>query len=104
MNNNKIITPIIMAGGSGSRLWPLSRILYPKQFLSLNGSHTMLQTTANRLDGLDCTNPYVICNEQHRFIVAEQLRKIDRLTSKNIILEPVGRNTAYNCISGVADV
>lgn len=94
MNNNKIITPIIMAGGSGSRLWPLSRILYPKQFLSLNGSHTMLQTTANRLDGLDCTNPYVICNEQYRFIVAEQLRKIDRLTSKNIILEPVGRNTA----------
>ena len=94
MNNNKIITPIIMAGGSGSRLWPLSRILYPKQFLSLIGSHTMLQTTANRLDGLDCTNPYVICNEQYRFIVAEQLRKIDRLTSKNIILEPVGRNTA----------
>ncbi|EAN7677836.1 mannose-1-phosphate guanylyltransferase/mannose-6-phosphate isomerase [Salmonella enterica subsp. enterica serovar Alachua] len=82
-----------MAGGTGSRLWPLSRVLYPKQFLNLVGNSTMLQTTIARLNGIKCENPIVICNEDHRFIVAEQLRQIDKLT-KNIILEPKGRNTA----------
>jgi len=85
--------PVVMAGGSGSRLWPLSRVLYPKQFLCLKGELTMLQTTVCRLDGVECESPVVICNEQHRFIVAEQLRQLNKLT-ENIILEPVGRNTA----------
>lgn len=85
--------PVIMAGGSGSRLWPLSRVLYPKQFLCLEGNLTMLQATINRLHGIECESPVVICNEQHRFIVAEQLREMNKLT-ENIILEPVGRNTA----------
>ncbi|MBN5273108.1 mannose-1-phosphate guanylyltransferase/mannose-6-phosphate isomerase [Serratia marcescens] len=87
------IYPVIMAGGTGSRLWPLSRELFPKQFLALCSEFSMLQTTVNRLDGLEISNPLVICNEEHRFIVAEQLRQITRL-SHNIILEPVGRNTA----------
>ena len=85
--------PVVMAGGSGSRLWPLSRVLYPKQFLCLKGELTMLQATINRLHGVECESPVVICNEQHRFIVAEQLRQMNKLT-ENIILEPVGRNTA----------
>jgi mannose-1-phosphate guanylyltransferase len=85
--------PVVMAGGSGSRLWPLSRVLYPKQFLCLKGDLTMLQTTVCRLDGVECESPVVICNEQHRFIVAEQLRQLHKLT-ENIILEPAGRNTA----------
>ena len=87
-----MITPVIMAGGSGSRLWPLSRSLYPKQFLALTGDNTMLQETLGRLSALDVSAPLVICNEEHRFIVAEQLRSIDKTGS--IILEPVGRNTA----------
>ena len=87
-----MITPVIMAGGSGSRLWPLSRSLYPKQFLALTGDKTMLQETLCRLSTLDVSAPLVICNEEHRFIVAEQLRSIDKTGS--IILEPVGRNTA----------
>lgn len=85
--------PVIMAGGNGTRLWPLSRVLYPKQFLSLDNELTMLQSTVSRLNGLSNELPFVICNEQHRFIVAEQLRTLDCL-DKNIILEPVGRNTA----------
>ncbi len=76
--------PVVMAGGSGSRLWPLSRVLYPKQFLCLKGDLTMLQTTVNRLHGVECESPVVICNEQHRFIVAEQLRQLNKLT-ENII-------------------
>lgn len=87
-----MLTPVIMAGGSGSRLWPLSRTLYPKQFLALTGQYSMLQETLLRLDGLDTSDPIIICNEEHRFIVAEQLRAINRQGS--IILEPVGRNTA----------
>ena len=87
-----MIKAVIMAGGSGTRLWPLSRAGHPKQFLALNGKDTMLQSTINRLKGLDIRSSVVICNEEHRFFVAEQLREIDRLDS--IILEPVGRNTA----------
>ncbi|HFY0733596.1 TPA: mannose-1-phosphate guanyltransferase [Citrobacter amalonaticus] len=85
--------PVIMAGGSGTRLWPLSRVLYPKQFLSFDNELTMLQSTVSRLNGLSDELPFIICNEQHRFIVAEQLRTLKCL-DKNIILEPVGRNTA----------
>jgi mannose-1-phosphate guanylyltransferase len=86
------ICPVIMAGGSGTRLWPLSRAAYPKQFLRLHGEDTMLQATVKRLSGLDIQSSITICNEEHRFFVAEQLREIDKLGS--IILEPVGRNTA----------
>ncbi|EMH2074209.1 MULTISPECIES: mannose-1-phosphate guanyltransferase [Citrobacter] len=91
--SNSMIIPIILAGGAGSRLWPLSRVLYPKQFLRLKGDLTMMQATISRLNGMDCESPIVICNEQHRFIVAEQLREMGQLT-ENIILEPAGRNTA----------
>ncbi|MBA8034424.1 mannose-1-phosphate guanyltransferase [Citrobacter freundii] len=87
------IHPVIIAGGSGSRLWPLSRSLYPKQFLCLDGENSMLQATISRLDGLNCSPPLVICNEKHRFIVAEQLQEINKLTG-NVILEPQARNTA----------
>ena len=87
-----MITPVIMAGGSGTRLWPLSRAGHPKQFLALNGDKTMLQQTAERLSGLPISESITICNEEHRFFVAEQLREIDALGK--IILEPVGRNTA----------
>jgi mannose-1-phosphate guanylyltransferase len=88
-----MILPVIIAGGTGSRLWPLSRNLMPKQFLKLDGDTTMLQATVNRLQGLDALSPLVICNEEHRFIAAEQMRQINQL-DHNIILEPVGRNTA----------
>lgn len=88
-----MLQPIIIAGGTGSRLWPLSRELFPKQFQKLHGNQTMLQATIERLQGLDCLTPIVICNENHRFIVAEQLRQIGQL-NHNIILEPVGKNTA----------
>lgn len=81
-----------MAGGSGTRLWPLSRAGHPKQFLALHGEKTMLQQTAERLSDLPVSKPVTICNEEHRFFVAEQLREIDALGK--IILEPVGRNTA----------
>lgn len=87
------ILPVVMAGGSGTRLWPLSRELYPKQFLKLGSDETMLQTTLLRLQGLPVQQCLVIGNEQHRFLIAEQLRQIDAL-GRNILLEPVGRNTA----------
>lgn len=86
------ICPVVMAGGSGSRLWPLSRATHPKQFLTLHGEDTMLQATFNRLENLDTNSSVTICNEEHRFFVAEQLKEIDKLGS--IILEPSGRNTA----------
>ncbi|MCR0999110.1 mannose-1-phosphate guanylyltransferase/mannose-6-phosphate isomerase [Serratia rubidaea] len=91
------LIPVIMAGGTGSRLWPMSRESFPKQFLSLdNSGFSLLQQTLQRLsglDGVDVAAPLVICNEEHRFLVAEQLRELDLLAT-NIILEPVGRNTA----------
>lgn len=92
-----MIQPVIMAGGNGSRLWPLSRGSYPKQFLALHGERTMLQQTVSRLAGVEHTPPIVICNEDHRFIAAEQLLLIkgDQLQSHSgLILEPFGRNTA----------
>ena len=86
--------PVILAGGSGTRLWPLSREFYPKPFLSISDSRSMLQDTVLRLDGVDeVADPIVVCNEEHRFLVAEHSRQIDRLPT-SILLEPVGRNTA----------
>jgi len=82
-----------MAGGSGTRLWPLSRTNYPKQFLNLCGEQSMLQQTVARLGGLSHTPSMLICNEAHRFIAAEQMRQLDEGHS-GIFLEPVGRNTA----------
>jgi mannose-1-phosphate guanylyltransferase/mannose-6-phosphate isomerase len=88
------LVPVILSGGSGTRLWPLSRELYPKQLLPLVGDRTMLQETAARLEGLaDLGAPVVVCNESHRFMVAEQLRE-SGAAPQAIVLEPVGRNTA----------
>ena len=89
-----MIVPVLLAGGSGTRLWPLSRQLFPKQFLKLVSEHTMLQDTAlraRRIPGVAA--PLVICGEPHRFIVAEQLRAAG-IEGATIILEPEGRNTA----------
>ncbi|MEO0442220.1 MAG: mannose-1-phosphate guanylyltransferase/mannose-6-phosphate isomerase [Pseudomonadota bacterium] len=93
-----MVLPVILSGGSGTRLWPYSRALYPKQFLPLVSEQTMLQQTLSRLlefdkDTLNIDQPLVICNEDHRFIVAEQLRAIN-IKPGGIILEPFGRNTA----------
>ncbi|MFK7886951.1 MAG: mannose-1-phosphate guanylyltransferase/mannose-6-phosphate isomerase [Gammaproteobacteria bacterium] len=89
-----MIIPVILSGGAGTRLWPLSRKLYPKQLLPLVSEHTMLQDTVLRLEGLnDLSNPLVVCNESHRFLVAEQLRN-EGMDHRGIILEPIGRNTA----------
>ncbi len=87
-----MILPVIMAGGSGTRLWPLSRSLYPKQFINILGENTMLQDTLIRLENIKCLDPLIICNDEHRFLVAEQLRKIG--VKGDVILEPEGRNTA----------
>ena len=90
----RMIIPVILAGGSGTRLWPLSRKLYPKQLLPLVDSNTLVQNTLSRLDGLaDLADPLIICNEDHRFIIAEQMRAMGA-TPDAIILEPAGRNTA----------
>jgi mannose-1-phosphate guanylyltransferase/mannose-6-phosphate isomerase len=96
------LQPVILSGGSGTRLWPLSREAYPKQFLPLTSKHTMLQETVRRLDGLDTerprralsqAEPIVVCNDAHRFLVAEQFRVLGRRPAA-ILLEPKGRNTA----------
>ena len=91
-----MIHPVVMAGGSGSRLWPLSRQQFPKQFLQLEGDRSMLQVTLDRLSTLEFNDYTVICNEDHRFLIAEQLRDNASCESANanIILEPAGRNTA----------
>ena len=89
-----MIVPVILSGGAGTRLWPLSRELYPKQLLPLVGERTMLQETVLRLEGLaELGAPLVVCNEAHRFMVAEQLRQVEQ-AAETVILEPVGRNTA----------
>jgi hypothetical protein len=91
---NMKINPVILSGGSGTRLWPLSREQYPKQLLSLMGERTLLQQTVSRLDGMEhVAEPLLVCNEEHRFLIAEQLRQLDKKPA-DIILEPVGRNTA----------
>ena len=90
------LIPVILCGGTGTRLWPLSRASYPKQYWALSGGSesTLLQQTQQRLDGLDgLGSPLLICNEDHRFIVAEQMRQIG-VEPNAILLEPMGRNTA----------
>ena len=98
MPNN--IFPVILCGGYGTRLWPLSRKSYPKQFLKLNSKnkYSLLQQTQIRINNFEnFSNPILICNEEHRFIVAEQMREIN-ITPNSIILEPIGKNTAPSII------
>ena len=88
------IIPVILSGGSGNRLWPLSRMQFPKQYLPLVGKNSMLQETMLRLNGIEnLSKPIIVCNVDHRFIVAEQLKQID-VADATIILEPIARNTA----------
>lgn len=93
MPQSDIITPVILSGGSGSRLWPLSRKALPKQFLALAGSGSMIQETAMRAQGDGFAAPIVISNQDHRFLIAEQLRAAG-IKGARIVLEPAGRNTA----------
>ncbi len=89
------IQPVVLSGGSGTRLWPLSREKYPKQLLALVGDDSLLQATVRRVEGLDSDTlaaPMVVCNEEYRFVIAEQLRLMGQ--SGSIVLEPMGRNTA----------
>ena len=92
------IVPVIIAGGSGTRLWPLSRALYPKQFLALTGERTLFQEAAQRLAALACddiagSGMSIVCNDEHRFLVRDQLREIG-IEDASLLLEPAGRNTA----------
>ena len=87
------ITPVLLCGGVGSRLWPVSRQGRPKQYLNLIGESSMLQQTLTRIESLTQTAPIIVCNEEHRFLVAEQVRQLG-FTSPTIILEPEGKNTA----------
>lgn len=96
------IIPVVLSGGSGTRLWPLSRAVFPKQLLSLMSEFTMIQETVNRLNKVDLTaelvnseilNPIIVCNEMHRFIIAEQLSQIG-IENPKILLEPIAKNTA----------
>src|SRR5271167_1495187 len=94
MASRVILSPVILSGGAGTRLWPLSREMYPKQLLALTGIHTMLQDTVLRLSGIaGAAPPIIVCNEAHRFTVAEQIRAVE-IKPMAILLEPVGRNTA----------
>jgi len=97
------VHPVILSGGVGSRLWPMSRALYPKQFLPLMEETTMLAATVKRTSGDTFTDPIVVCNEDHRFIVAEQLRG-EGIENPTIILEPAGRNTAAAAAIGAYSV
>src|SRR5512143_4067541 len=87
------ISPVILSGGAGTRLWPLSRELYPKQLLPLASENSLLQDTARRVAGEAFARPLIVCNEEHRFIIAEQLRLLD-VHPRAIVLEPAARNTA----------
>src|ERR1700693_6569428 len=89
-----MIHPVILSGGSGTRLWPMSRSLYPKQLLALVGERSLLQETVLRVAGdAEFAAPLIIANEEHRFIIAEQLREIGAVADA-LVLEPIGRNTA----------
>src|SRR5687768_14612376 len=86
--------PVILSGGSGTRLWPMSRKLLPKQFLALLSEHTLFQETALRVAPIEgCAPPIVVCNDEQRFLAADQLREIG-IQAAPMILEPLGRNTA----------
>lgn len=94
LKNNNTVIPVVLCGGSGTRLWPLSRTIHPKQLLPLFNDQTMLQNTLARVQNVsDEVNPIVICNQEYRFLVAEQLRELGQ-KKVDIILEPEGRNTA----------
>ena len=104
--SNKSLVPIILSGGSGTRLWPLSRYCFPKQFVSLSSDSkfSLLQQTLKRIQSFDDVNdPIIICNEEHRFVVAEQCQKIE-IKPKEIILEPFGRNTSAAILSAALRV
>ena len=95
MNTPVLVQPVVLSGGSGTRLWPLSREKYPKQLLSLVGEDSLLQATVRRVTGtpgVSLTAPMVVCNEEYRFVIAEQLRLLGE--SGTVVLEPCGRNTA----------
>jgi len=97
-NTSVLVQPVVMAGGSGTRLWPLSRAGYPKQFLVLAGNRSLFQQAAARLqglggDGISVANPCIVGNEEHRFLVLDQLREL-RVEPGALLLEPEGRNTA----------
>ncbi|WP_180129256.1 mannose-1-phosphate guanylyltransferase/mannose-6-phosphate isomerase [Rhodoferax sp. BLA1] len=95
MNTPVLVQPVVLSGGSGTRLWPLSREKYPKQLLSLVGQDSLLQATVRRVigtPGVSLTTPMVVCNEEYRFVIAEQLRLLGE--SGTVVLEPCGRNTA----------
>ena len=95
-NANEEIVPIILSGGSGTRLWPLSRACFPKQYLNLlnDKNNSLLQNTILRLKGINgLQDPLIICNEEQRFIVAEQMRELD-VKPQSILLEPIGKSTA----------
>ena len=88
-----MLVPVLLSGGVGSRLWPVSREGRPKQFLPMSGALSMLQSTCQRVDAAAPSPPIVVCNEEHRFLVAEQLREIG-VSPQALVLEPEGRNTA----------
>lgn len=95
-----MIIPVILSGGSGTRLWPSSRTLYPKQLLALASEYSMIQETALRLTELEEVGPpIVVCNQEHRFIIAEQLQQIG-LNGARLILEPEAKNTAPAAFGG----
>jgi len=98
-----MIYPVVLSGGSGTRLWPMSRTLYPKQLLTLLGRDSLLQQTVRRVTGDGrFTTPLLVANEEHRFIIAEQLREIEAVPYA-LLLEPVGRNTApAACVAALA--
>ncbi|MDH5738393.1 MAG: sugar phosphate nucleotidyltransferase, partial [Gammaproteobacteria bacterium] len=92
--NSHAVVPVILCGGAGTRLWPLSRELYPKQLLPLIDEHSLLQNTVKRMNGqAGVSDPLIVCNEEHRFLVAQQLVETG-VSPLSILLEPAGRNTA----------
>jgi mannose-1-phosphate guanylyltransferase/mannose-6-phosphate isomerase len=90
---DEIVYPVILSGGVGTRLWPMSRVLQPKQLLPLTSERSMLQETVSRVSGPGFAPPMIVCNQEHRFVIAEQMREL-QVTPEAIVLEPQGRNTA----------